>query len=150
MIAMRTKFHFKPTRIKKTMRPVVFTALRKMAAFVRVRMRSSIRYNKKRNAAAGAPPFARDRGKPNLRTIVFDVNEKTESAIVGPVVLNKRSSDKPAPQTLEYGGPIWITTGRTTRNEKQKLVRRIVVKPHPFAQPALDAEIGKFPELLKG
>lgn len=146
-ITSKVSIKFAPTRIAKAMRPVEYRALYKMSAFVRTRMRSSIRYNKKKTAPAGSPPYARDRGKPNLRTIVFDVDKKTESSIIGPIAFNKRSSDKPAPQTLEHGGAAWITTGR---GRNKNVARRIYIRPHPFAQPALDAEIGKFPELLKG
>jgi len=143
-LRMRSRIELHPRRIRTAFDPVKKRALYKMSAFVQRRMKSSIKKRKKAPPARrGQPPIARASKKPNLRTIVFEVDVADESAIIGPIEFRGRHTDKPAPQTLEHGGT-------ATQELADGSKRRVKIHPHPFAEPALAAEIGKFPELLRG
>ena len=143
MIGSRFTYRFSGKPIKRAVDPVKRKALYRMSAFVRTAMRSSIKTRKKaKPAPAGKPPFSRSSRKPNLRTIVFAVDLRDESAVIGPIEFRGRATKEPAPKLLEHGG----TSSQKIGGQR----RRIKVRPHPFAQPALEQELPKFPELLRG
>ena len=138
------RLQYKP--IERRLAPIKRRALFRMSGFVRNTMRSLIgkpvKHGRKPRGA-GKPPRARSKGKPNLRTIVFAVDLQDESSVIGPIEFRGRKTAKPAPQLLEHGGATSQTLADGSR-------RRIRIKAHPFAEPALAQELPKFPELLRG
>lgn len=151
--------------------------LSKGGAFIRRRARSSIRASKN-HSKPGEP--VKTRGKQYLkRNIFFSYDKSSDSVVVGPAKLNMIFFDgdgKPlkgtVPEVLEKGGTIQVfevftggpdssrnapwnwkrvdlrsrrrIAGRPTRLRKVKIASR------PTMQLALNAELGKAPELFKG
>lgn len=137
------RLQYKP--IERRLAPIKRRALFRMSGFVRNTMRDLIGkpVKSRKPRGAGKPPRAHAKRKPNLRTIVFAVDLKDESSVIGPIEFKGRKTAKPAPQLLEHGGATRQTLADGSR-------RRIRIKKHPFAEPALSQELPKFPELLRG
>lgn len=92
------------------------------------------------------PRAAAKRGAPPRRIVgllwqhtyfAFDAGSK--STVVGPSTLNGLGS---APEILEEGGYTRATFG-------EQYGKSIRVEPHPYMRPALDENLGKFPELFR-
>jgi hypothetical protein len=128
----------------------------KFGAFTRRTMKNSIQYADG-ISAPGKPPFAhRQKGfgrvKVNKKTgvsthqqlsplrelIFFALDESTDSVVIGPVEFGKGVAD-----VIEQGGTTTYTDPRT--GLKKSGSRR----PHPFAEPAGEAEAAKFPDLIR-
>lgn len=122
-------------------------------AFVRRRMKSSIKYQDG-TAPAGKPPFAhRSKGftrrttkkgvavqqssSPLRELIYFARDPATKSVVIGPAAFGAHGAG-----TLERGGTATIRR----RGGPKKTVR---IRPHPFAEPAGRAEAEKLPDLLR-
>lgn len=129
-----------------TARPVVTATERakrrvlpRAGAFLRRRMRSSIR-KRKGVAPPGSPPSSH-RGDLR-RLIVFGVDRDEGAVYVGPLLFRRRGSTTGA-ALLEFGGTA-PAPGFGARLQRYA--------GHPFAGPALVAEVDAdtFPELLKG
>lgn len=113
----------------------------KFGAFVRRRMKSSLRYRKK-PSAPGQPPSARRDprygGKSPLRELIFFSRDPaTNSVVIGPLAFGTRRAG-----TLEKGGPATVRAGRGR-------TKTVTIRPRPFVKPAGDAEAKNFPELLR-
>lgn len=113
--------------------------LSKAAAFIRTAAQSSIR-KRKRPAPPGSPPSSHTG---LLKKILFGWDRESNSAVVGPVRLNKPGM---APQALEHGGKSLVV-----RRRKGRLVRRVVqIDARPYMGPALERERPKLPKLWAG
>ena len=105
-------------------------AMSRFGAFVRTRARSSIR-KRKAIAPSGEPPSSHEGSL--RRLIFFALDPVTDSVVIGPVSF--RAGE--APRLLEH-------SGRTIRRGKPAFYRG-----NPFMQPAGQAEVPRFPELLR-
>jgi hypothetical protein len=111
--------------------------LSKAGAFVRRTARRSIQTSKKTAPAGHAP---NDHGGWLRRWILFAYDEDRESVVIGPKLLNgsKKRGSTVVPLLLELGGETihWRTN------------RPATYAPHPYMEPALEAERPKFPDLF--
>lgn len=116
----------------------------KFGAFVRRRAKSSIRKSKK-TSAPGQPPKSHVGTLKNL--IFFSFDPKTESTVIGPVKFGLGL----APKALEYGG-MSIRSRRIKAASGEKLVAKkpVKIRARPFMNPALRAELPKFPGMFRG
>jgi hypothetical protein len=113
-------------------------SLSKIGAFLRTRERSSMKVRK--NASVPSkPPSAHNRKLKDL--IFFSYDFATKSVVIGPTPFRAGT----APRVLEEGG-IAVIKKRGT----ERVIRR-VIRPRPYAGPALAAEIqaGTIPQALK-
>jgi hypothetical protein len=109
-------------------------SLSRVGAFLRTRMRSSIR-KRKQVSQPGAPPS--DHGGALKRLLFFAYDSRVRSVVVGPVLFSGGKSsgqEPPAPEALEYGGVVQVRI----RKDRTATFR---YRPRPFAQPALEAEV---------
>lgn len=142
---------FDPEAILDSVKRAEARVQSRFGAFVRQRMKTSIKYQDG-TAPAGHPPFAhRSRGytkaKKNKKTgvttrqqqsplrelIYFARDPATNSVVIGPVQFGKGIAG-----TIERGG-MGTVNGKPAS-----------FSPHPFAKPAGDAEAAKLPDLLRG
>lgn len=87
---------------------------------------------KKADAAKpGRPPFARRNSYPNLRSVVYALDNRTGAMLVGPIARRKRSSSEPTPGVNEKGGTVTINvkTKKGVRPMKARYPKRSVVGP---------------------
>lgn len=133
-------------------------ALRRQGAFVRTRARSSMRRRKK-TSAAGQPPSVHSRAPDYLRQILYAYDERSDSVVVGPVLLNGRSGmmgGATVPSLHEHGGTVqireYLAFGRTwwrmdyrlkAAKRAPKRTRTVKYPPRPFMVPALEREIAE-------
>lgn len=110
--------------------------LSKAGAFVRQRAKTSIR-KRKAVSAIGAPPSSHEGSLRKLIFFAYDPNR--DSVVIGPALY--RAGE--APKLLEHGG----TAVRTRKSGES---RTLHYRPRPFMLPALEAEMPKFKELLRG
>jgi hypothetical protein len=149
---------FDPTKLLAAADRLEARAQSRFGAFVRRRMKSSIKYRAAAESAGpGQPPFAHrsagfTRAKKNRKTgksqkqaqsplrelIYFARDPRTRSVVIGPAAFGSRVA-----RTIEKGGTGFRTDPRTGRKESATFA------PHPFAEPAGRAEAAKFPELLR-
>lgn len=102
--------------------------LSRAGAFVRQRMKTSI-LKSKQVARPGEPPSSHSG---ELRRFLFFAYDfSTRSVVVGPEKIGKKGN---VPALLEQGG-----RGPNGRE----------YAPHPYAEPALEAERGNFPEIWR-
>lgn len=113
--------------------------LSKFGAFVRKRMRQSIRRRKK-SAEPGNPPSAHS---DTLKQIFFAWDDFKRSVVVGPIIFSVRDGGGKAPGLLERGG-------ERIKRAKSGKTRRLHYRKFPFAVPAMEAELPKFAGLFKG
>ena len=106
-------------------------ALSKFGAFVRTAARRSIRTRKK-SSTPGNPPSSHVGLLKKL--IFFGYDNETETVLVGPHLLNGRSTSGAA--LLEFGGVGQVNGKRATYHR------------FPFMAPALEGERDKFPGLF--
>ncbi len=143
---------FDRAAVQRKLKPANRQALSRAGAFVRTSARSSIR-PRKAVSAPGSPPSAHTRRSPNLRTIFFAYDPRTESVVVGPVRFNSAG----VPRILELGGNVTLTqtlvgkawlTNRKQINPRQPVrMKTIKYAPRPFMNPALAANQSKLPSL---
>jgi hypothetical protein len=141
--------------VRRKLKPANAKALSRAGAFVRTSARTSIR-RRKAVSAPDSPPSAHAKHQPNLKTIFFGYDPKTESVVVGPVRLNGSSSVR-VPRILELGGDVTITqvlvgkawlTGKKPTNPRQPTRKKTVkYAARPFMNPALVANQSKIPSL---
>jgi len=141
---------FDPDALKIAVKKAEARVQSKFGAFVRQRMKTSIKYQDG-TAPAGRPPFAhRSKGftktKTNKKTgattrqsrsplrelIYFARDPAANSVVIGPVLFG------PGTASLIERGGTGSVGGRPVR-----------VAPHPFARPAGEAEAKKLPDLLR-
>lgn len=112
----------------------------KFGAFVRRRMKSSIRYRKERSKPGSPPSAHRDKrfgNKSPLRELIFFARDPAANAVViGPLVFGSRGA-----KALEKGGTVAV--------KKKGMPKAVTIAPRPFAKPAGDAEAAKFGDILK-
>lgn len=113
--------------------------LSKFGAFVRKRMRQSIRRRKK-SSQPGEPPSAHGS---NLKQIFFAWDDRQRSVVVGPIIFAVRDGGGKTPGLLERGGEV-------VRRSKRGKSKRLRYRKFPFAVPAMEAELPKFSGLFKG
>lgn len=162
------KFFFDREQVLKQLNRSEKSRLSKAGAFVRRRARSSIRPARRKRvaelddaerlayfsaverakAAGRKPPkiwyFAHSKPGEPPRSIFgllrehlyFVYDPATRSVVVGPAKLNGSTGSVPA--VLEHGGNTTNSRGRS-----------IYIAARPFMQPALEAEVDKFPELFR-
>lgn len=100
--------------------------LSKFGAFVRRRARSSLR-KRKAIASPGNPPSVHTSDSfRSLRNILFAYDSQSQSVVIGPV----RFQVNTAAPLQEYGGETKIGIKK----------RVIHIRPHPFMNPAFEAE----------
>lgn len=146
---------FDRAAVQKRLKPANARALSQAGAYVRTSARSSIR-RRKRVSAPGSPPSAHAKQQPNLKTILFGYDPRTESVVVGPVRLNGSSRVR-VPRILELGGEVTLTqtlvgkawlTGRKPTSARQPTRKKTVnYAARPFMNPALVANESKLPSL---
>lgn len=137
--------------------------LMRFGAFVRRKARGLI-HRRKRVSQPGEPPSSHSR-EPNLRTILFAYQPAEHRVVVGSVFLNGRAGSTIrgiVPKTMEHGGDITVIehrteTGKWRRGALTRLkpgqatrTRTIRIAARPYMQPALEAELDKFPDLWAG
>lgn len=146
-------------------------SLSKIGAFVRQRMRTSIKRRKK-SAPPGKPPHAHQGA---IKLIFFGYDERTESVVVGPIrVTSPKTQSIGVPPLLEKGGDVSRTvaipralSGRVASKRQKDAFRRkvkdgslVVPAPgktvkvfhyegNPFVAPAAEAERPNFPKALR-
>jgi len=91
--------------------------------------------NREGSSAAGQPPFPHTGDL--VRWVLFAYDDGTDTVVVGPAKLNKPGT---APAVLEHGGDELIEITRHGRREQATAH----YEPHPYMQPALEAEAPKF------
>lgn len=118
--------------------------LSRFGAFVRQRaMTNMLRHNPPRGFGVKSKVSNRDGSAPEgmppyphtgllVKFIEFWYDSVAQSVIIGPVRLSGRVAGGNALAALEYGG-------RTTVLDRKKYVQG-TVKPHPYMQPAFEAE----------
>jgi len=146
--------------------------LSRIGAFVRQRMRTSIKRRKK-SSPPGEPPSAHQGA---IKLIFFGYDERTESVVVGPIrVSTPKTQTIGVPPLLEKGGdvsrsvalPRALGGSRVVSARQKEAFRRkvrdgslIVPTPgravklyhyrgNPFVAPAAEAERPKFPQALR-
>ena len=107
--------------------------LSRFGAFVRQRVRSSMKRSKA-VSAPGDPPARHNDLLYDLMVFAADA----ESVVIGPVPLHKPGA---APVTLEYGGE-----GVATHQGRPFAA---FYRPRPYLQPAFDVELEKMPPLWR-
>lgn len=139
--------------------------LSKFGAFVRRRARSIIRPGgqKGKISQPGEPPRTHA-PEPNIETIFFWYDPLTHSVIVGPVALNHKPTTSLVrgviPKALEQGGQLdlvetligdrWYVGRARGKRQRPTRVRTVTIAARPFMRPALEHEIGGFPDLWAG
>ena len=110
--------------------------LSRAGAFIRRRMRQSIRRRKK-ISKPGSPPSSHTG---DLKKILFVYDKNESSVVIGPIRFDSKDklSGRTQPNILEQGGSVWDKIRR----------KHLKFKPRPFAEPALQAEVdaGTIPE----
>lgn len=146
-------------------------SLSKAGAFVRTAARSSLRPGGKGNkiSAPGQPPRTHTKSYPNLKTILFAWDPRSQSVVIGPIGFNAVSvfggSLRPGavPSLLEGGGSQGIVERqmrdgswqRADLRSRRRLagqtirVRQANYAARPFMGPAMRQELPKFPDLWK-
>lgn len=134
--------HFRPASIRDPAKRANVRNLRRAGAKLRRIGRQKIR-RRKRASSAGAPPSAHAPGGSGLKLILYDVDPRRETAIVGPVLFKSRGD--PVPGVLEQGGTTEIEVG--PREKRVRVPVRIAARP--FMGPANEdlAGSGEFLEL---
>jgi len=123
--------------------------LSRAGAYVRRTMKTSIR-KRKRTSKPGEPPSSH---AGQLRDFIyFSFDPQSESVVIGPERLNAKIGS--TPEVLEYGGDNVVATYRRSgykKGDNSRIVskRTIHVKARPFAQPALEKELPKLPEMWR-
>lgn len=186
--AIRSAFFDAPA-VKKAMDDKQAKALPRMGAFVRKRIKSSLRYRTKPSAPGSTPSVHRGaftKTSTNKKTGVkktqaasplrelqfFAYDRLTKSVVVGPAIFRKSSV---VPRALEKGGTVSTTkpvpgperqkarSGAQAEAYRRKIQdgsiivpkwERIRVEYHlaarPSTLPAMQAELPKFANLLRG
>lgn len=119
--------------------------LSRFGSFVRRTMRGSIR-KRKRAAKPGQAPSSRTGLLKKF--IYFSFDPRTRGVVIGPERLNAKVGD--TPHVLEYGGSHTIATYRKKNGKRTVTCRRVTLKPHPYARPALAKELPKLPGMWAG
>lgn len=150
---------FDPEQIRGAVARAEARAQARFGAFVRRRMRGSLKYAKGKGPPGRPPHVHRTRGftRPKkdkktgatvrqatspLRELIFFARDpKTDSVVIGPAKFGGKGGV--APGLLERGGR------GTYRDARTGAPRAGVYAPRPFVEPAGRAEAAKFPELLK-
>jgi hypothetical protein len=127
---------FNQKLVKNAADRATLRVLSRFGAYVRRTARRSIR-KRKRAARSGQPPSSHTG---LLKRFIFFVYDRTKrSVIVGPARLGGKVGA--APEALEYGG----RSQTISRGER----RSVFVQPHPFMQPAFEAEKPKLPDMWR-
>lgn len=92
----------------------------------------------------GQAPFVRRKNYPNLRSVVYAYDPTTTAVIVGPIVRQKRSMDRPAPGVHERGGSVTVNV-KTTKGIKPMTAR---YSPRPIMGPSLRKAVPEIPSIL--
>lgn len=141
--ALKNTF-FDARAVEKAMDKKTRAGLSKFGAFVRRRAKSSIRQSKK-ISAPGQPPKSHKGWLKQHLYFAWDSTRRT--VVVGPTPLGRGT----APRALEHGGP--STKFRRVKaaqgGERLTVTKTIRIRPRPFMQPALVAELPKFAGLFR-
>ncbi len=141
--------------VRRRVKPASRRALSRAGAFVRTSARTSIRC-RKAVSAPGSPPSAHAKRSPNLKTILFGYDPRSESVVVGPVRLNGSSSVR-VPRILELGGDVtltqtlvgkaWLTSKKATNPRQPTRKKTVKYAARPFMNPALEVNRPQLPSL---
>jgi hypothetical protein len=145
-VTWKARVNFKPAAIRDPVKAANVRNLRKASAKVRRVGRQKIRRRKKRSAP-GKPPSAHAPGGSGLKLILYDVDPRKETAVIGPVLF-KTSGGAPVPGTLEHGGSIGVECGPPDA----RITVKADIDERPFMGPAHEEVVrnGEFAELWKG
>ena len=157
MIKFSIRTYWNPQELFRAASKAKIAVLKRGGAITRGIMQRSIRFSKKGKSQPGQPFIARS--KPGVRNLIkFAVIGPEGRAVIGP----ERDQSKPAfgapvPGVLEHGGKTRIKVQpRSKRGEPKaaRLARKsksvtVVVKPRPFAQPALEKFASGYPDLWR-
>jgi hypothetical protein len=135
---------FDPRKIEDPAERASKSALSKFGGRVRLRAKQSMRRVTKKmhkagqtTAPAGSPPYVH---VGLLRQFLFyGLDPSTRSVVIGPAKLNGKIGN--APEALEYGGTSLIRAGTRKKPE----TKHAKIHPHPFMQPAFNAELPSAP-----
>lgn len=126
-------------------------ALKRGGAIVRGIMRRSIKFKREGSSPVGTPPFAHTKSGGIRNLIYFEYLPASRSVVVGPALDSGAASNvAPVPGTLETGGRSRIRLPKKLAKQKGKTHVIAVVRPRPFAGPALEAFEKDYPEIFKG
>ncbi len=165
------KFFFDRKAVLDAVGRAMASRLSKAGAFVRQAARSSLRPGGKSNKVSmpGQPPRTHTKVYPNLKTILFAWDPRSQSVVIGPIGFNSVSatggslSAGVVPGLLEFGGSQGIverqhrdgTWSRADLRSRRRLasspirIRQASYAARPFMGPAMNQELPKFPELWK-
>ena len=155
MIHIKIKTIWQPQELLRKAQAAKQKVFRRGGAIVRGIMRRSMKHSRKKKSAPGQPPMAHTR--PGIKGLIaFDAT--SERAIIGPQFdPSKQIGPRPIPMVLEKGGVALVRVRppsqkgipRKHRAKQPRKVQRVVMKPRPFAQPALDAFAKQYPSLWR-
>ncbi len=137
------RFFDRPAVLKRADRAKV-NVLRRQSGLIAKIAKRSIRRRKK-SSKPGQPPSAHAKQTPNLKTILYALEDGGQSAVVGPLGFNQKAD---VPHKLEFGGNVDIISagGRRTR----KKLRTVTIQPRPFMAPAEATARDKYAPLFAG
>jgi hypothetical protein len=157
-----TQFFIDRAEVQRKVEAGKLRALGRQGAFLRRRARTNILRRRKKVSLPGQPPsvHATD-STASLKNILFYLDPRTGTVVVGPVKLNQvnrgASGSISVPALMEFGGSVqieeerykgsragmWFRRDGRTRRDPQKLyrTRRANYRPRPFMAPALAAEV---------
>jgi hypothetical protein len=127
-LSMRMSRYFLDRReVQKRLGKANARAMSKVGAFLRRRARSSLR-RRKRTSRPGEPPSVHsDDAVANLKNILFAVEPRRQSLVVGPVALNQVNQSwidlagRTVPQVMEFGDVLVLREWRFAQlDAKQK------------------------------
>jgi len=126
---------FDRAKIKNKVDARTRKVLSKFGAFVRQTSRGSIR-KRKRASNPGQPPSSHTGVL--KRFIYFGYDSNRRSVVIGPVIVPGKSGR--APEALEHGGRVTITSGAAQG-------QATTIEARPFMGPAFARELPKVPSL---
>jgi|GEM_PF-192256 len=156
-----TQFFLDRAELRRKIDAARLRMLSRQGAFVRRRAKTNILRRRKAVSQPGSPPSVRSRDNvATLKNILFFLDPRTETVVVGPVKLNQfnrgsTGSSVSVPSLLEFGGSVriaeerylgyrtWYRRDMRRKQSPHKLYRTRLAKyrARPFMGPSLQAEI---------
>jgi hypothetical protein len=147
---------FDGLEVQKRLDKAAIKELSKIGAFIRRRARSLLR-RRKRPSEPGEPPSVHSSDKTaSLKNILFGLDRRSQSVVVGPVGLRKKDGQT-IPGLLEFGGSLsllqeqhkrpkndeqlWYDYHAPQRPWKRYRTKHATYERRPFMEPALAAEV---------
>jgi hypothetical protein len=161
LVDIKLSMFFDRASVQRKVKDGTKSVLARAGAFVRRTAKGLIRPGKKPAKPGNAPHSHLGLLK---QFIFFGYDERTESVVIGPALLNGKSdSNVTVPELLEFGGEavlrkdIYVTNevGRDARGKfvtgGKSLVKagtHLLYHKFPFMAPAMEQEAPKFPQLF--